>query len=409
MATGGTSGSAISGARAIAIKVENLDRFVASGTTAVMAKNYANAVREIRRSGRVSLGEPIAAGPVSVSSAASAPTAAPLAAPTGSVLSTTGPIRSIQGVGDAGRRRAVRAFAEQQRIDAGEIPDPTRRFSVSFEVRVVDAFNPVELADRIGRGDLFTRRGGQRPFQVTRRTTGVLDEQEQFNALFHEPKPETQGVLRIVRTNPQTRRASDAPVAPEPFEVLCETAEFLLQNGQEVDSEKFQIVNTFDLPRVHLLGRRARIWTYSGILANSFNLQWKNRFLDMYDRYLRGTRAVRIGAVAQLIYDDVLREGYILSNSISPTQSMLNAVPFTFSMFVTRAVILADSATVRCPEAEVLIDNVDTVTDVERPRINTLVNVPTDVQARIVSKVRDEVFATDGSISTLAGLGVGVA
>jgi hypothetical protein len=289
-----------------------------------------------------------------------------------SVYGLAQPGESAAGIAAPERRSRMLIQREEIRVTKGELEDLPRTVRSEFEVGILDAFTDVELAERIGRGDLFTRRAGERPYQVTRRTTGVLDEQEQYNALFHVPKPDTQASLRIVRINPQSKRASDAPVAPEPFEVICETAEFLLQDAQEVDSEKFQIVNTFDAPRIHFMGRRARVFSYSGILANSFNLQWKNRFLDMYDRYLRGSRAVSLRAVAQLIYDDVLREGYILSNTIAPSQSLLNAVPFSFTMFVTRTVSLADAATVNCPESELLLSRLDTKSDVERPRITNV-------------------------------------
>lgn len=238
-----------------------------------------------------------------------------------------------------GRENELVNQKQEIRIASGDLPDDPRLRRIVWEAAIVGASNQAELAARFRRPDLFSRPLGVRPYQTPARGP-LLEGEDPFDTLYHVPKPETQAALRLVRP---TRSDRGETISIGNLEVIIETTEFLLQAGQEVDVEKSQITETFDDPRLYLLGRRARVWSYSGILANSNVLQWKNRFLHLYDRFLRGSRAVETGARAVLIYDDVLREGFVLSATISPTEQLLNAVPFNFTMFVTRAESLIDN------------------------------------------------------------------
>jgi len=72
--------------------------------------------------------------------------------------------------------------------------------------------------------------------------------------------------------------------------------------------------------------------------------QWKNQFLEVYDRYLRGTQLARAKTRAVVIYDDVLREGYVLNCRTSPNANELSTVPFSMGMLVTRKVFLGSDS-----------------------------------------------------------------
>lgn len=181
------------------------------------------------------------------------------------------------------------------------------------------------------------------------------------------PKPaaeQTIGTLRIVRpkrhtalkgvTTPQFTGALagqnmptslQASVAgngsPSEFEVLLESTQFLLEEAQEQMAERFQLQETFHDFTVNFFGRRAEIFTYAGSLLNAEgNLQWKNQFLDDYERYLRGTRCAELKARAYLLYDDVVREGFILSASTAQNSLHDGAVKFSFTLLVTNKRIL---------------------------------------------------------------------
>lgn len=177
------------------------------------------------------------------------------------------------------------------------------------------------------------------------------------------PKPETEksiGVLKIVRPKRFTPRAGAAsytemsgkPVrvtldqtsraeSVKEFEVLLESTDFILEDVQEQMAERFQLQETFGDFNVFFFGRRAEIFTYSGTLVNAGkDLAWRNNFLYNYENYLRGTKCAELKAHAYLLYDDVVREGFILSAAVSQNSTVEAAVKFTFTLLVTGKRIL---------------------------------------------------------------------
>jgi len=92
------------------------------------------------------------------------------------------------------------------------------------------------------------------------------------------------------------------------------------------------------------------VYNYSGILFNSgprfpdFDREekqphtaWRDNFKLAYELFLRGTKCVQFRARVYLNYDSVLREGFILNNTIQQTIEP-NFVRFSFAMFITREV-----------------------------------------------------------------------
>lgn len=177
------------------------------------------------------------------------------------------------------------------------------------------------------------------------------------------PKPETEksiGVLRIVKPKRFTSRSAAASylegsgqvakVSLDPtsradtvreFEILLESTDFILEDAQEQMAEKFQLQETFGDFNVFFFGRRAEIFTYSGTLVNAGkDLAWRNNFLYNYENYLRGTKCAELKARAYLLYDDVVREGFILSAAVSQNSTVEAAVKFTFTLLVTGKRIL---------------------------------------------------------------------
>jgi len=177
------------------------------------------------------------------------------------------------------------------------------------------------------------------------------------------PKPETEksiGVLRIVKPKRFTSRSAAASylegsgqvakISLDPtsradtvreFEILLESTDFILEDVQEQMAERFQLQETFGDFNVFFFGRRAEIFTYSGTLVNAGeDLAWRNNFLYNYENYLRGTKCAELKARAYLLYDDVVREGFILSAAVSQNSTVEAAVKFTFTLLVTGKRIL---------------------------------------------------------------------
>lgn len=128
------------------------------------------------------------------------------------------------------------------------------------------------------------------------------------------------------------------------FEILLESTDFLLEDVQEQMAERFQLQETFSDFNVFFFGKRAEIFTYSGTLINAGkNLAWRNNFLYNYENYLRGTRCAELKARAYLLYDDVVREGFILSAAVSQNSAVEAAVKFNFTLLVTGKRVLTNA------------------------------------------------------------------
>jgi hypothetical protein len=171
--------------------------------------------------------------------------------------------------------------------------------------------------------------------------------QEGGNELLFSPKPLTErsiGVLRIMKpkrfNRPKGINTTGKSVSmvsrSKDYDVLLETTEFVLEDAQEQMQERFQLQETFGDFNVFFFGKRAEIFTYSGSLLNGCkDLQWRNQFLSNYDRFLRGTRCVELKARAYFLYDDIIREGFILSAATMQNSTVDGVVKFSFTMLIT--------------------------------------------------------------------------
>ena len=110
---------------------------------------------------------------------------------------------------------------------------------------------------------------------------------------------------------------------------------FLLQQIQEERMEKQQILETFGEAYIFLFGQRARVITFQGVLANTFDFNWEAEWWHNYDNYLRGTKCVEKDARVYISYDNTLVGGYIISTSSAKDSMNKNHVQFQFQLFVT--------------------------------------------------------------------------
>lgn len=193
---------------------------------------------------------------------------------------------------------------------------------------------------------------------------------EPDNSLLFKPKcPQEQsiGTLKIVRPKRFAKKTSlqrpsvsgqgvstsGFPVSPDvqrvtEFEVLLESTEFILEDIQEQMAERFQLQETFGDFNVFFFGKRAEIFSYSGSLINAKgNLQWRNQFLESYENFLRGTKCAELKARAYLLYDDVVREGFILSAAMSQNATVEGVVKFNFTMLITGKKTLGEVPKIR--------------------------------------------------------------
>jgi hypothetical protein len=169
-----------------------------------------------------------------------------------------------------------------------------------------------------------------------------------------EPKDESFASLRIISGLTERNAVSGQQERRAGGFLVFGTDQFVLQNAQETDSERVQLVETFGQPVAFFFGRRPRVFNYSGFLYNSGkpktvvnsaaqfgssqvanSMLWRDNFKMAYDLFLRGTRCVQFKARAYLTYDRVVREGFILNTAIQQDVRP-NFVSFSFSMYVMR-------------------------------------------------------------------------
>lgn len=135
-------------------------------------------------------------------------------------------------------------------------------------------------------------------------------------------------VMRIVVVNP----VGDGRVVGT--RVLPDYSRFFIQSVSEQDMEKAHIVETFASEWVHLYGRKPRFYSFSGTLLSAPGQQWEAAWDMLYDRYIRGSKCVELGAMAQLTYGRRSVYGYVLGTNKSKDATPNNSVGFTFSMLV---------------------------------------------------------------------------
>lgn len=114
-----------------------------------------------------------------------------------------------------------------------------------------------------------------------------------------------------------------------------EYSNFILQSVQDQRMEKQQILETFGADYLMLFGPAPHFLQVSAMLIHSLDFDWKTEFLENYEKYLRGTRAIEQGARTYLFYDGAIVEGYILNAQVSETSDNPQLVPLSFQFFVT--------------------------------------------------------------------------
>lgn len=114
-----------------------------------------------------------------------------------------------------------------------------------------------------------------------------------------------------------------------------EYSNFILTNVQDQRMEKQQIIETFGSDYLMLFGEAPHFLQIGAVLVNSHDFDWKSEFLENYDKYLRGTRAIEQGARTYLFYNSAIVEGYILNAAITENAENEQLVPLQFQFFVT--------------------------------------------------------------------------
>jgi hypothetical protein len=129
--------------------------------------------------------------------------------------------------------------------------------------------------------------------------------------------------------------ASQALFQPFSGSIISAYSRFFLQNVQEAEQEKLQIVETFTAFYVFFYGKKPPVYRYSGMLLNDENHKWTNDMKFFYENYFRGTKSVELGAQAVMSYDGAIVSGFLIDMSVGKSADLDKGAPFSFSMVVT--------------------------------------------------------------------------
>lgn len=122
--------------------------------------------------------------------------------------------------------------------------------------------------------------------------------------------------------------------------ILAATDHFILGGVNEPDQERMSFVFSFGDPVLFGgMGRRPRIYSYSGFLKDSqAGGKGISGWREMYDKYLRGTKCRASGAIADLRFRDHWRLGYIIASNMGYDSAKPQIAPFSFSMFIVKSI-----------------------------------------------------------------------
>lgn len=149
-----------------------------------------------------------------------------------------------------------------------------------------------------------------------------------------EINDDTYAIIRVVRADGSQISLFDSGAA-DGSGLSQDYANFLIQTVSEARMEKQQIVETFGEPYIFFFGESPRFIDVQAILLNSFDFNWRAEWWENYDKYLRGTRLVELGARMYLFYEDMIIEGYMLNAQAQESSENPLFLQLQFRMFVT--------------------------------------------------------------------------
>lgn len=109
---------------------------------------------------------------------------------------------------------------------------------------------------------------------------------------------------------------------------------FFLQNWQESQQEKMQIVETFSNYYAYFFGKRPMMYRYNGILLNDLNNEWANDLVFYYENYFRGSQSTALSGIASITYDGKTVTGFFTGISMSSVAENDKLVTFSLDMLV---------------------------------------------------------------------------
>jgi hypothetical protein len=168
------------------------------------------------------------------------------------------------------------------------------------------------------------------------------------------------GSKLLIKIEPTTTNTKLADYIPN---LIFDT--FSLQGVNEVDAERYQLHETFEGEVLYLFGRRPRVWTMQGIVANgrrapdrpagidmllwtpkeeedrlNLDTDFANRLLADWDDFYRGTKAVELRARTYIAYEDSITEATLLELTLTRNAQVPAAVSASLTYVVHQRAFL---------------------------------------------------------------------
>lgn len=120
--------------------------------------------------------------------------------------------------------------------------------------------------------------------------------------------------------------------------------DFLLTQVNEAFAEKYQVVETLsDNFVIYLFGQSAPMFSYSGVLLNTYQDDQRVWMTRLYRDVLRGSQLARRRKLLRLRYDSVIVSGVMLNLNMQIVADQEDRVPFTFNFIPTQYVIYTEA------------------------------------------------------------------
>jgi len=187
---------------------------------------------------------------------------------------------------------------------------------------VTDAFDEVFAGQVLGRTEgLGSKRGRAGAPSVRRPVRGI------------EIKDDTYAFLRVVLPT-----GEDLPLLSSSSRTgtTSDYTNFILQSVNEARMERHQIVETFGDAYIFFFGEHPRFLECTALLINSNDFNWRAEWWENYEKYLRGTKLVELGARCYMFWDDIVVEGYMVQAQCSELSEAPYTVQLQFKFFVTK-------------------------------------------------------------------------
>lgn len=159
----------------------------------------------------------------------------------------------------------------------------------------------------------------------------VMETLTSFANVFRKEKESTRGLVPALDDNGNQVYGSLKNV----------WTDWILQSVQESRVEKTQVVETFGDSYFYAYGQKPRSITFSGLLMNTRDYNWRSIFWQNWDEYFRATKLVERSARVYIQWDEIIVEGYPINAVCSEVADSPNAMKFSFTLFVTRYVNIA--------------------------------------------------------------------